>query len=44
MNRYETLIDKKQLVNDESKEDTLLDIAGYYVLTLAQKMLKERSS
>lgn len=38
LNRYENLIQSKgQQVNDESIDDTLLDIAGYAVLTLIKR-------
>lgn len=37
LNRFKTLNKQKNLVKDESKDDTLLDIAGYSVLTLATK-------
>lgn len=37
LNRFETLIQKENQVKDESIEDTLLDIAGYAILTLVQK-------
>lgn len=35
--RFETLIQNKQQVKGESINDTLLDIAGYAILTLVQK-------
>jgi hypothetical protein len=39
LSRYENLIQSdKQEVNDESIDDTLLDIAGYAILTLVQRM------
>lgn len=39
--RYETLITEKQKVNDESIDDTLLDIAGYALLTLQARAERE---
>ena len=43
LNRFETLINKDRKVNDESIEDTLLDMAGYCILTLVQKHLEGES-
>lgn len=37
LERFKTLIHNEQLVEDESIEDTLRDIAGYAVLTLKEK-------
>lgn len=39
LNRYKTLITQDNLVIDENKDDTLLDLAGYSILTLATKKL-----
>lgn len=41
LHRFETLITEKQKVNDESIDDTLLDIAGYALLTLQARAAKE---
>lgn len=38
LNRFKTLNKAEQKVNDESKEDTLLDMAGYCILRLVQKV------
>lgn len=42
LNRFENLIKHKNLVGDESINDTLLDIAGYAILTLIQKQKSGR--
>lgn len=39
LNRFKTLNKQDNLVKDEGKDDTLLDIAGYSILTLATKKL-----
>lgn len=39
LNRYKTLNKQDNLVKDESKDDTLQDIAGYSILTLVTKQL-----
>ena len=41
MNRFEQLIDNDSKVNDESIEDTLLDMANYAIMTVMWKRLEE---
>lgn len=41
MNRFEQLIDNDSKVNDESIEDTLLDMANYAIMTVMWKRLKD---
>jgi hypothetical protein len=41
LERYKNLVDKDNLVKDESKEDTLKDTAGYSILTMAMKRMKK---
>ncbi|WP_081988192.1 nucleotide modification associated domain-containing protein [Halobacillus sp. BBL2006] len=41
LNRFKSLINSKAAVKDESKEDTLLDLANYAVMTVIE--LKKRS-
>ena len=39
MNRLKSLVKNKQQVNDESIDDTLLDLANYAVMTLAYRKI-----
>jgi len=44
LNRFKTLNKQKNLVGDENKDDTLIDIAGYACLTLAKKTMNKLST
>lgn len=41
LSRYETLIHNEAKVKDESINDTLLDIAGYCILTVVAKTIQK---
>lgn len=41
MNRFEQLIDNESKVNDESIEDTLLDMANYAIMTVMWRRMNE---
>lgn len=43
LNRFVALIGKEQMVNDESLEDTVKDLANYAIMTLMEMRQENRS-